>query len=137
MSGPVLLYDGTCALCSRCVRFVLGHDRRGVLRFASLDSDFAQSVLAGRPALQGQDTVVWYEPAAPGRPERVLTRSAAVLSILRYLGGRWRLGLLAAAIPRPFLDMLYRLVSRSRRRVFGAAQACDLPQRADRHRFLA
>lgn len=136
MPDPVLLYDGTCGLCASVVRFVLRHDRRRLLRFASLDGSFARSILARHPALRGLDTVVWYESAEGGRPERVLTRSAAALQVLRYLGGTWKLGLLAGALPRPWRDSLYRLVARSRRRLFGPAAACPLPPPAERHRFL-
>src|SRR5208282_2040504 len=34
----VILYDGVCGLCNRGVRFVLKRDRKGVFRFASLQS---------------------------------------------------------------------------------------------------
>ena len=43
-SGPVLLYDGLCGLCVRTVQIVLRGDRRGVLRFAPLQGDFAAEV---------------------------------------------------------------------------------------------
>lgn len=136
MSGPVLLYDGTCGLCAWSVRFVLRHDRREVLRFASLDGAFARPVLARHPQLRERDTVVWYEAATPGGHERILTRSAAILQVARYLGGRWRLvALPAAMLPRPLLDLLYRVVARNRRALSGPA-ACRLPPATGRHRFL-
>ncbi|RPJ83426.1 MAG: DUF393 domain-containing protein [Acidobacteria bacterium] len=133
---PVLLYDGTCGLCAGAVRFVLRHDRRKLLRFASLDSNFARPILSRQPELPALDTVVWYEPPGEDRPERLLTRSTAILQVLRYLGGRWKLGLLAAVVPRSGLDFLYGLVARSRRRLSGHAGACVLPPPAERHRFL-
>lgn len=135
MRVPVLLYDGTCGLCGWSVRFVLRHDRRQVLRFASLDGAFARSIVSRHPALEGLDTVVWYEPAERGRPEIVLTRSAAVLEVLRYLGGAWSLGLLASVLPRAWLDLLYQFVARRRRRLFGPP-ACITPPPGARHRFL-
>ena len=135
--SPVLFYDGECALCTRSVRFVLRHEGRGTLRFASLEGAFARSVLARHPGLQGLDTVVWYEPAGEGRPERLLTRSAAVLEVLRYVGGGWKvLGRVAAAVPASLRDAAYRAVARHRRRLFGRADKCALPPPAARHRFL-
>jgi predicted DCC family thiol-disulfide oxidoreductase YuxK len=136
MSTPVLLYDGACGLCACSVRFVLRHERRHDLHFARLDGAFARPILERHPALRALDTVAWYESADQARPERLQTRSAAVLEVLRYLGGRWRLGLVAAIVPRPCLDLLYRLVARHRRHVFGAGRSCILPTVADRHRFL-
>jgi len=133
---PVLFYDGECALCAWIVRFVLRHDRQRTLRFAGLEGSFARTVLARHRGLQGLDTVVWYEPAGKGRPERLLTRSEAVLEVLRYVGGAWRLALVAAAIPPPLRDAAYRLFARHRRHLFGRVDSCALPPDAERNRFL-
>jgi predicted DCC family thiol-disulfide oxidoreductase YuxK len=134
--SPVLFYDGECALCAWSVRFVLRHERRATLRFASLEGAFARSIVVRHPGLQGLDAVVWYEPAGESRAERLLTRSAAVLEVLRYVGGAWKLlGLVAAAVPAPLRDAAYRVVARHRRRLFGQADSCMLPPAA-RHRFL-
>ena len=43
--GPVLLFDGTCGLCNRCVRLLLRLDRRARLHFAPLQSAPAQAYL--------------------------------------------------------------------------------------------
>jgi len=135
--SPVLFYDADCALCARSVRFILRHERRGTLRFASLEGALARSIVARHPGLHGLDTVVWYEPAGESRAERLLTRSAAVLEVLRYVGGAWNLlGLVAAAVPAPLRDAAYRVVARHRRRLFGRADCCILPPPAARHRFL-
>jgi predicted DCC family thiol-disulfide oxidoreductase YuxK len=136
MGDPVLLYDGDCGLCSAFVRFVLRRDRRGVIRFASMDGTFARDVLSRHPRLRELDTVVWYEPGEEGGPERVLTRSAAVLRVLEYLGGIWNVGRLALPVPRSWLDLLYRMVAQSRRRLFGRPAACLLPPPDARRRFL-
>jgi hypothetical protein len=47
--GPVLLYDGLCGFCDGTVQFILKHDRRGTLRFATLQGDFARDVIAPEP----------------------------------------------------------------------------------------
>lgn len=136
MANPVLLYDGACGLCTRTVRFILRHDRRKVLRFASLDGGFARSVVSRHPGLRNSDSVVWYEPREEHRRERILTRSDAALQVLRYLGGTWRMGLVAAVVPRSWRDLFYRLVARHRRRLFPPVTVC-LPASADeRPRFL-
>ena len=44
-SNPIILYDGVCGLCNRLVKFLLNHDKDGRLRFASLQSEFAEKVL--------------------------------------------------------------------------------------------
>ena len=42
---PVLLYDGVCGVCNGAVRTILRFDRRGTLRFAALDSDYARDAM--------------------------------------------------------------------------------------------
>lgn len=42
----VILYDGVCGLCNRGVRLVLKRDRKGVFRFASLQSSVGREILA-------------------------------------------------------------------------------------------
>jgi predicted DCC family thiol-disulfide oxidoreductase YuxK len=127
--GPILLYDGGCALCSRTVRLILEHDRRGTLRFASLQGDFAATVTSGLAAVRGVETVVWVDNGT------VETHSSAVLRVAAYLGGAWRIALVLWLVPRPLRDWWYRAVARHRHRLAGAPQ-CFLPPAGARHRFL-
>ena len=41
----IILFDGVCVLCERCVRFIIRRDRRGINRFAALQSEPGQRVL--------------------------------------------------------------------------------------------
>ncbi len=133
-TGPVLLYDGACGFCGAAVRLVLRHDRRGTLRFASLAGAYARGVVERHPELARVDSLVWVEPAAAGRGERVRTRSAAALRVAAYLGGGWRLLLAGWLVPRPLRDAAYDLVARHRHRLPGAV--CVVPSAAERARFL-
>ena len=103
-AGPVLYYDGECGVCTRSVELVLRHDRRGTLRFASLRGEFGAALLARHPELRGVDSMLWVEPVPGENRERVLVRSGAVLAVVRYLGGWWRVALAARAIPRALRD---------------------------------
>lgn len=126
----VLLYDGTCGFCAESVQLVLRHDRRRTLRFASLQGEFGSRVRAGHPELDHVDSVIWVEGG------RVLVRSDAALSVARYLGGWWRLALLARALPRPLRDAGYDLIARHRHRLGGDGPQCLVPDPAVRERFL-
>ena len=42
----LVLYDGTCGLCSRTVLFLVRRDRAGVFRFASLQGEAGRAALA-------------------------------------------------------------------------------------------
>ena len=133
--GPVLLYDGVCGFCNGAVRTILRFDRRGTLRFAALDSDFAKAVIDRHPTLADVDTMVFVDD--PGQPgENVSVRSAAALRVARYLGGPWKVLLVAGLIPERLSDWLYDRFAGIRYRVFGQYDSCPVPAPDVRARFL-
>jgi predicted DCC family thiol-disulfide oxidoreductase YuxK len=134
--GPVLLYDGVCGLCNTTVRLLLRADRRGVLRFAALESDFAADVLGRHPELEGVDSLVLVERRGQG-DERVYVRSEALVRAVRHLGGFWRVLGAVAVLPRPLRDWAYDLVARHRYRIFGRFEAGAEPPEGSAERFLA
>jgi len=135
LTGPVLLYDGTCGFCAESVQLVLRHDPRGTLRFAPLQGALGTAVREGHPELDGVDSMVWVEPH-PGGSSRVLTRSSAGLRIARYLGGWWHLARVFRVLPRPIRDAAYDLVARHRHRLLAGGPACLVPAPEVRARFL-
>jgi len=137
--SALLLYDGSCGFCARSVQFVLRHEsQRKTLRFAALDSPIGVEVRARHPAIEGVDSVVWVEPSdASGDDEYVLVRSAAVLRVLRYLGGIWRaLAGLATVVPRSVADWVYDFIARHRHKLTRGNPACVLPTPDQRSRFI-
>ena len=134
---PILLYDGVCGLCNRSVQFILNHDRHARFRFAALQSDFATRVLQ-RHGIDPKDLDTLHVVENYDQPtERVLQRSDAILRAGRELGGVWTpLSLVAAIIPRPLRDVVYRFVAQNRYRVFGKYDTCMLPDPKQRSRFL-
>jgi len=136
-ANPIILYDGVCGLCNRLVQFLLRHDKRGQLRFASLQSEFAEKVLR-KHGLDNKDLDTFHFVENYEQPdERVFGRSEAVVKAGRSLGGLWAvLASVASVFPRALLDPLYRLVARNRYRVFGKFETCMLPDPNQRSRFL-
>jgi predicted DCC family thiol-disulfide oxidoreductase YuxK len=130
--GDVVLYDGTCGLCSRAVRFIAGHDRAGRFRFAALGSDIGDEILHGArvpPLLP--DSVILVE--ADGA---VLVESDAALEILAHLDGPARHLARLRVVPRALRDGAYRTIARTRYRIFGRHDVCELPAPWLRERFL-
>lgn len=136
-SNPIILYDGVCGLCNRLVQFLLRHDKDGRLRFASLQSEFAEKVL-GRHGFDAKDLDTVHVVENYDQPgERVLQRSDAVLRAGRELGGFWGTSSsVAKVVPRAVRDLVYRFVATNRYRVFGKYDACMLPDPNQRSRFL-
>lgn len=136
-TNPIVLYDGVCGLCNRLVQFLLKHDSQGRLRFASLQSEFAERVLT-RHGIDPSDLDTVQVVLDYDQPEeRVLGRSDAILRAGEELGKPWNiLATCARIVPRALRDVIYRLVARNRYRVFGKYETCMLPDPDQRHRFL-
>ena len=136
-NGPILFYDGVCGLCNTLVQFLLRHDKQGRLRFASLQSDFAEKVLR-RHGFDPKDLDTLHVVENHEQSDdRLLQRSDAVLRAGRELGGHWSvLAVMAKIVPRPLRDIAYRFVAQNRYRVFGKYETCMLPDPDQRSRFL-
>jgi len=142
MRPPILLYDGLCGLCHRLVQFILHRDRAAIFRFATLQSPLAARILTSHGAnptdLDTVYVVLNHDPGKDSQPaESLLARSDAVLFVLLQLGGIWRpFALVSRFIPRPLRDLAYRVIARTRYRIFGRYNTCPLPIESTRARFL-
>jgi predicted DCC family thiol-disulfide oxidoreductase YuxK len=135
-SNSIILYDGVCGLCNRLVQFLLKRDRRDQLRFASLQSEFAATVLK-RHGLDPTDLNTVYLIVNHGKiSEQVLARSDAIIKALDSLGGIWRIAPLGKVLPRPLRDMFYKAVAANRYRVFGKSDSCMMPEPRHRQKFI-
>jgi len=128
----IVLFDGTCNLCSATVAFLIPRDCTSRLRFASLQSAVGQELLRrhGISAPATPDSVVYIEG------ERAFTRSDAALAIAGRLASPWPLLGVFWYVPRPLRDAVYSLVARNRYRWFGRTETCQLPAPELRARFL-
>ena len=135
-ANPVLLYDGLCGFCDGTVQFVLRHDRRGTLKFATLQGEFARAVMARHPEVVGVDSLVLVEPDDMSGGEKVYVRSGGALRVARYLGGPWHLARALAVVPRFLRDWAYDGFARIRYRVFGRYESCPIPSPEQRARFI-
>lgn len=126
----MVAFDGDCLMCSKSIRFLAEHDPLKRFRFVKLQSPLGRSMeeKAGTGSL---NTAL---VAAGGE---VLSRSAAVLRILRELGGGWRLlAWLGRWIPRHLRDAAYDFIAARRHTWFGKGDACSMPSPALIERLL-
>lgn len=130
-TGPIILFDAECVLCSANARFVLSHDRTKRFRLASMQGEVG-SALYRRFGI---------DPANPDSMivvdgEQMLRDSDAVLSIYAGLGWPWTVLSVFRVVPRFIRDPLYRLIARNRYRLFGKHDSCWLPAAEHRDRIL-
>lgn len=129
-NGPVIVFDGSCVLCSGWVRFLLKQDRVGRYRFAAMQSDAGRALLAGH-GLDPDDPASFLLVEG----DDAWTDSDAIQRVLIGLGGAWRLAGVMAVVPRVVRDPLYRSVARNRYWWFGTTE-CHVPTDEERARFL-
>lgn len=132
MESPILLYDGTCGLCDRSVKWILARERDHELRFAALQGETAAALRARYPAIPtALSTMVLVADGV------VRLRSKGILYTAKHLRAPWRWAFALRWLPAFVLDLGYRFIAAIRYRVWGHVDpACQLPAPATRARFL-
>jgi predicted DCC family thiol-disulfide oxidoreductase YuxK len=127
----VVLYDGTCGLCHKSVKWILQHERDRELYFAPLQGETAAALRARHPEIPDLvESVVLVED------DTVRLRSKAILYLARHLQSPWSWMYRVRWFPGFILDLGYRVVAKIRYRIWGRADLCDLPSPEQRARFL-
>jgi predicted DCC family thiol-disulfide oxidoreductase YuxK len=130
-NGPVFLYDGDCAFCTSCARFIERH----IPTSANVTPwQFADLEALGVTQTDAEASVQWIDPT-PDEAQRA-AGPAAIALLLMDAGSYWRvLGRLLDLRPLLWIaGPTYRLVARNRHRLPGGTAACRLPQ-AERDRI--
>ena len=133
MTTEYIFYDGHCGLCHHWVKRVLAAGPSAEhFVFAPLQGDFIGSRLAPEERQALPDSIV--VQTAEGK---VLTRSTAVLYVMRRLGGLHGVfARVGSIIPRPLRELGYCAVARIRHRLFARpSEACPLMPPEMRERF--
>jgi predicted DCC family thiol-disulfide oxidoreductase YuxK len=130
-TAPVLLYDGTCGLCDRSVRWILRHERDRELTFAPL-----QGATAAALRVRYGDIPVTLESVVLIEDDHVRLRSKAFMYVAKHLRAPWRWGYAMRWLPGFALDLGYRVIARIRYRVWGRVDVCELLDSEHRARFL-
>jgi predicted DCC family thiol-disulfide oxidoreductase YuxK len=127
----LILFDGVCNLCNGFVQFVIRHDKRGIFRFASLQSETARNLLQPLAfQTEPMNTIVLIENG------KIYTRSKAVIRIAKQLDGFYKAAILLYIFPSFLSDAVYNFISRNRYRIFGKRSSCMVPSPDLKSRFL-
>ena len=129
-----VFFDGGCGLCHRMVLFAIGEDRRGdSFQFAALGEETFRERVPEDARLRLPDSIVVLTPN-----NELTVKSAAVIRILKRLGGLWRVLAQILGVVPPFLrNWGYDLVARYRKLVFKKPeQVCPMVPADLQERFL-
>ena len=125
----IIFFDGVCGLCNSSVDWLLRRDKNQRFLYSPLQGITAVSKLSA-DQIADLDTIVYY------RDGKTLLRSDAALYIVKDLGGIWALLFGFIIVPRFMRDGIYKWVSRNRYKWFGKKEACRIPTKEERARFL-
>lgn len=125
MGSAVFLFDGDCAFCSVCARWI---ERRVPTAAAVVAWQLSDLPALGLTAAQCDRAVQWVAVDDGGR-RRVAEGPAAFAALLRTSTPRWRLvgRLLGTAPILALAGPVYRWIARHRNRLPGGTPACALP----------
>ncbi|ULT43334.1 thiol-disulfide oxidoreductase DCC family protein [Niabella defluvii] len=121
-SDHIILFDGVCNLCNGAVQYVIKRDRKGIFKFASLQSETGRAMLvqSGLPENQLKSFVYIHG-------NRFYTQSTAALKVAKQLKGPVQLLCGFIIIPKWIRDLVYDLVAKNRYRLLGRKDACMVP----------
>ena len=126
-----MLFDGVCNFCNASVNFVIERDKAGYFKFAPLQSEIGEELVAKHDIDTAEtDSVIVVEN------DRAYTHSSAALRIAKQLDGLWSWSYGFIVVPKPLRDFFYRLFAKYRYRLFGKQDACMMPTPEIRARFL-
>ena len=131
----LVLFDGVCGFCDDAVRWLLERDPERRLRFAPLQGETAAALRARHPEIPTDLDTMVYVDASDGT-EQVYLRSDAILCTWAAVAPDRRTLRWLRRLPRPLLDLGYRLFIRLRYHLFGRLEACRIPTPAERPLFL-
>jgi predicted DCC family thiol-disulfide oxidoreductase YuxK len=130
--SAIILFDGVCNFCNSSVNFIIERDLQGYFKFAPLQSEIGEKLLAKNGVDKIEtDSVVLIEDG------KVYTHSTAALRVAQKLDGAWRWFYYFIFVPRFIRDAAYKLFAKYRYRLFGKKDECMLPSPDVRARFLA
>jgi len=119
---PVLLFDGSCGLCSGIVQFILKLGRGSEFYYVPLESPVGRYLTRKYTVpIQDDDTVMIIDEGV------VYKRSDAAIFVLKHLQGWWKMLSWVRVVPRWLRDAVYDVVARNRRGWFGKSNSCFLP----------
>jgi len=128
---PIILFDGVCNFCNGSVNFLIRQDKKNVFRFAALQSQTAQKLLA-----QYKKQKKGFESFVLMQDGKAYEKSSAALKVLKKLPWYWKWAQVFWIVPKFIRDGVYDVIARNRYKWFGKKEECMIPTPDVRNRFL-
>ena len=127
----IIYFDGVCNLCNASVDFVIKKDKNKKFRYASLQSEAGQKILA-----ENNFSKADYDSFILEHKGKVYIKSTAALQVAINLGFPLNLMGIFLLIPSFIRNWVYELIAKNRYQWFGKKETCRLPSAEERALFL-
>ena len=128
-NNEVIIYDGICVLCNKYIKWVLDKDKENLFLISNLQSKFTEEKF---PELRKIDSV-----AVIKKNGEIVQKSKAVNHILKSINRLILLRTILNILPLSISNFFYDIVAKSRHKVFGKYDSCQLPEPEYKSRFIA
>ena len=126
----IVYFDGHCGLCNKAVNFLIAIDPDKILRFSPLQG-FSAAQRLPLELRKNLSSLVYF------KANEIYTQSSAIIKILKDLGGLWYLlSRVMILFPRLLRDIVYRIISKYRRKFFQQELSCRTTHPDERELFL-
>lgn len=110
---------------------MLKHDKRKIIKFASLQSKKGEELLQFHKISQRSINSFIYL-----REDKIMLKSTAALYLAKDLAGLCKLFFVFIIVPRPIRDFVYSIIAKNRYKWFGKSDSCMIPSADFKDRFL-
>ena len=131
MSQSIILFDGVCNFCNYWVNFIIDHDKQNNFKFAALQSEKGRELL-DKFNLPKDD----FDSFVLVSQNKVYKKSSAAFEIAKHLNGWPKIFAPLRILPVTLTNFFYDLIAKNRYKFFGKKEACRIPTKAEKSKFL-
>lgn len=129
----IILFDGVCNLCNASINYVIDHDVNDLYRFVALQSDLGIEIQEYLGiATTDLDSIILYIPN-----EAYYVKSTAAIKIMKSFKGIWKLSIIFQVIPEMIRNIIYDYIAKNRYKWYGKQDACRIPTKELKAKFLS
>jgi len=129
----LLFYDGTCGFCHRVIKLSNKWLKNDNVKFATLQGKKAEelkSKFLNFP--KNVDAIVFYSY----EKDKIDIAAKGFFELAKHFKWPWRFIAIFKIVPGFISNFFYKLIALNRYKLFGRKDACELPDKRFKERFL-
>lgn len=130
----IVFFDGVCNMCNGFIDFLIRRDKKKLIYYSSLQSDFAKNTLKDYNIVYdetGLTTIYFFSD------DKLYSQSTAILKILSLLKQPYPfISKVALLLKMSWRDKIYKYIAKNRYKIFGKRNTCRMPSKEEKAMFL-